>query len=1211
MCATSQGEIQRQENLKGHRKEEGQGMSVVRSIERGILGPFTIAMLMVLCNASPAVALSPWWHLTSSSRPTHIQPGAARDEVQEITVSATEGIFALTAQSGFEIFQWNATHEEVQAGLEGIYGVGNVTVSGGPGDETGSKPYIVTFVGALSDQAVEPISTFAFLECGGATSSACKGEATLTEKVKGVPDGQIVLTVTNLGDASVNGESTPVSIADQLPSGLRAIAISGVSGTLGERTDGPVHCSLASLTCTFTGILPPLEGIEVDIPVVVDGASSGETNEANVSGGGAPNDSVKQPITMGASTPFGVEDYELAPEEEGGTPDTQAGSHMFQLTTTLALNQTSDAIPAGGLTKDLHFKLPPGLIGSATAIPQCSIKEFLTPVLSANECSSQSAVGAVVVTVNLPTGSGDSGLNQFTVPVFNIAPAVGEPARFGFYVVRSPVILDTQVRTGGDYGVTVNVDNVTQMAAFIKNEVTLWGVPGDPRHDGQRGWGCLFDSHNPVHPQPCSPLEEAHPLPLLTMPTSCTGPLQTSVETDSWDQEGDFRSFPSSEPMVALDGCNRLPFNPSISVTPDGQAGSTPTGLTVTEHVPQEVSLDANGLGEANVKDTTVALPAGVALNPAAADGLGACSESQVALSVNAPVSCPEASKVATVEISTPVLPDPIVGEAYLAAQSANPFGSLVALYIVAEDPTAGVLVKVAGEVKPDPVTGQLVSTFKGTPQVPFEDLKLHFFGGSRAPLGTPALCGAYTTTASIAPWSGNDAVDSSSEFEILSGPNGSACADPLPFSPSLTAGSTNIQTGAFTPFTMTMSREDGQQNLRAVQLHMPAGLLGTLSNVKLCDEAKANAGTCGPESLIGETVVSVGLGGDPYSVRGGRVYITEGYAGAPYGLSIVNPAKAGPYDLGQVIVRAKIEVDPITAALTVTTDVSGPYAVPQIIDGIPLQIKHVNVTINRPNFTFNPTNCRPTAITGSLTSSQGAVSSLSVPFQVTNCATLAFKPQFKVSTAGKTSRTNGASLDVKLTYPKAAWGSQANIKGVKVDLPKQLPSRLTTLQKACTDTVFEQNPASCPAGSRVGTASATTPIIPVGLSGPAYFVSHGGAKFPELVIVLSGYGVTVQLHGETFISPAGITSSTFRTIPDVPIGTFELKLPRGTGSALAANGNLCTSKLKMPTTFTAQNGLVVKQATPIAATGCGKHKTKKKAKTGKHHKVRTHGKKR
>ncbi len=368
-----------------------------------------------------------------------------------------------------------------------------------------------------------------------------------------------------------------------------------------------------------------------------------------------------------------------------------------------------------------------------------------------------------------------------------------------------------------------------------------------------------------------------------------------------------------------------------------------------------------------------------------------------------------------------------------------------------------------------------------------------------------------------------------------------------------------------------------------------------------MCGEAEGNAGTCGPESLIGHTTVSVGLGGNPYTVTGGEVFITGPYEGAPYGLSIVNPAKAGPFNLGKVIVRAKIEVNPETAALTITSDSTGSYAIPQILDGIPLQIKHVNVSIDRHDFTFNPTNCSPMSIGGGLTSSQGTVSALNVPFQVTNCAALKFKPIFSVSTSGKTSRAKGASLNVKLTYPKAAFGTQANIGKLKVDLPKQLPSRLTTLQKACPDTTFNANPAACPAASRVGTATATTPVLPVHLEGPAYFVSHGDQKFPELIFALSGEGVTVYVHGETFISPAGITSSTFRTVPDVPIGVFELKLPQGPYSALAANGNLCTSKLVMPTTFVGANGMSIKQSTPITATGCPKRKAKKaKAKHNK-----------
>jgi hypothetical protein len=1031
---------------------------------------------------------------------------------------------------------------------------------------------------------------------------------TLPASLPPTGEGTIEVVASNVGDKPATGEQ--IILKDKLPTGLTVQSISmfvfGAEGDLGS-----VLCSTTGqeVSCHFPAeFIPvnPYETVEVRIHVDNVGMSSGAENEATMAGGKTLPASQKRALSVSSTpTAYGPDQYYMTPENEGGSVDTQAGSHPFQLTTTLLLSQSANTEHPPALAKDLHFNLPPGLIGNPIPFPRCTDLQFSTEKTGPiNLCPPNTAVGVAVVTVDEPSFFGHLSI---PVPLFNLTPAVGEPARFGFDVIHVPVILDTAVRTGGDYGVTVSVKNISELANFIANRVTFWGVPGDPRHDSSRGWTCLAGSRW-VPGAKCVPGGQEKPPPLLTLPTSCTGPLRTTIETDSWSRPGEFTAPLGAPFEPSLDGCNRLPFGASINVAPDGQAASTPTGLTVGVHVPQEEILNPTGLAPADVKDTTVVLPAGVALNPAAADGLLSCSEAQIALEVHAFPTCPEASKVATLEIMTPLLPNALTGAAYLAAQNANPFGSLVALYLVAQDPVSGTLIKVAGEVKPDPVTGQLVSTFKKTPQLPFEDLKLHFFGGSRAPLGTPAFCGAYTTTSSMSPWSGNAAVEPSSTFDITSGPNGSACPDPLPFAPTLTAGSTNIQAGAFSPFTMTMSREDGNQNLKAVQLRMPPGLLGTLASVKLCGAAQANAGTCGPESLIGETIVSVGLGGTPYSVRGGKVYITEGYGGAPYGLSIVNPAKAGPYDLGQVIVRAKIEVDPITAALTVTTDTSGPYAIPQILDGIPLQIKHVNVTINRPSFTFNPTNCSPTAITGSLMSSQGASSALQVPFQVTNCATLAFKPQFKVSTAGKTSRANGASLDVKLAYPKAPWGSQANIKSVKVDLPKQLPSRLTTLQKACPDSTFNQNPASCPAGSRVGTATATTPIIPVSLSGPAYFVSHGGAKFPELVIVLSGYGVTVQLHGETFISPAGITSSTFRTIPDVPIGSFELKLPQGGGSALAANGNLCTATLKMPTTFTAQNGLVIHQSTPIASTGCAKHKKAKKA--GKRHTRSTHGKK-
>jgi hypothetical protein len=1189
---------------------------VVRQIQRSVLGAIVVGVLGLLACATPVFAQSPWWHLSTGSRPTYLHTGDARNEVQRITVSATSGEFIIveplsrvTGELKYVFLKFDATASEVQKGLEGLYGLGNVEVVKGQGNATGSDPYEVIFKGSLADTPVKSMEPL-----GG----SLEGEATVGEVAKGKADGLIVVTAVNLGDANANPETQPVTITDRLPAGLKAVGIEGAAGELlGASTStkqNPIVCSLESLSCTYTGAtsmksLPPYAPIEVRIAVDLTGAKSGEINEANITGGEAASATVKQPIVVnGTPIPFGVDAYEIRPEEEGGGVDTQAGSHPFQLTTTLALNETfnqaGEAKPVA-MTKDLHFKLPPGLIGNPSPFAQCTLPRFLSTskgTTNENDCSAQTVVGVARVNVNV-TGI-VKGVGPFAVPLFNLEPTIGEPARFGFLVGGTPVILDTAVRTGGDYGVTVNVSNITQEVEFLGSEVTFWGVPGDPRHDSARDWGCINFARGLAGT--CTPFEGHHPPPLIALPTSCTGALQTTVETDSWAEQGSFLSSPNTDQMPALDGCNRLPFSPSISVAPDGQAGSTPTGLTVGVHVPQDVSLNATGLSEADVKDTTVALPAGVALNPAAADGLQSCSEEQVALPVDAFAACPEAAKVGTLEIKSPLLPNALVGEAYLAAQNANPFGSLVALYLVAQDPVSGVLVKVAGEVKPDPVTGQLVSVFKNTPQLPFEDLKLHFFGGDRAPLATPGLCGSYTTTASIAPWSGNEPVASNSTFDVVSGPNGSPCSSPLPFSPSLTAGTTSIQAGGFSPFTMTMSRPDGSQNLQAIKLRMPPGLLGTLATVKLCKEEQANAGTCGPESLIGHTTVSVGVGGDPYSVRGGEVFITEGYKGAPYGLSIVNPAKAGPYDLGKVIVRAKIEVDPISAVLTVTTDTTGPYKIPTILDGIPLQIQHVNVTIDRLGFTFNPTNCSPLAITGSLTSDQGATKDLSVPFQITNCAVLAFKPKLTAKTNGKTSRAKGASLSVKLTYPAGPY--DANISKVKVDLPKQLPSRLTTLQKACTAATFEANPAGCPAASIVGHATATTPVMPVPLTGPAYFVSHGGEAFPSLIIVLQGYGATVHLVGTTFIDKAGITSSTFKTVPDVPVGTFELTLPQGKYSALAANGNLCTTKkLAMPTSFVAQNGAVLHTSTPIVPTGCAKKKTHK---TGKHHKGTSHKKK-
>jgi hypothetical protein len=1197
-------------------------------------------------------------------------------------------------------------------------------------------PYALTFTGALADQAVPLVKAYGNFfgvfvlrlpgECGG---GFCEGSAAVTETTKAQPDGQLVLTVSNLGDATVLGAASPVKITDTLPPGLRAVSITGRGGEgankAGDR--GPLACPTNSevqegkpLTCTFEKyeieksnhekeavpqVLPPYEHLELVVGVVVEDealAASGhnqlsvsggegytcqsvghgkgsfssrgcmlEENGAGVEGGGGferaltgpvPSSSLAFPLRFGTPA-FGVEAYELTNENAGGEPDTQAGSHPFQQTTTIFFNQTAEAKPIAP-PKDVHLKWPAGLVGNPTPLPKCTIAQFLT-ILSQdrheNACPADTQVGIAVSTVDEVGAS--TGLLSLPTPLFNLETLKGEPARLGFYVPGAPIFIDPSVRNGEDYGITVNANNITQVEPVLSSQVTVWGVPGEPVHDPERGFGCLGATRGVNQKEEgtpaCQPQGQAHPPSFLAMPTACPvnptthqpEPLQSIFEADSWAEPGNVvkgstnEASVSQQPMPALDGCNKLPFEPSIKVKPDTQSASSPSGLTVDVHVPQEESLNAEGLSVADPRTITVALPEGVAVNPAGGDGLGACTEGQIGFNgfselptepgVNGPVFtpgllepfCPDDAKIATATIRTPLLPHSLEGSVYLATQNANPLNdSLLAMYIVAEDEASGVQVKLAGSVHLS-ATGQLTATFEDSPQAPFEDAELHFFGGERAPLATPAQCGAYTTNASFTPWSAAEnpttheiepgqIKHSSSTFDITSGPNGGPCTYPgqaLPFAPSLTGGTSNINAGGFSPLVTTISRQDGQQNLQQVTLHMPAGLEGLLSNVKLCPESQANEGTCGPESLIGETIVSAGVGSDPVSVKGGRVYLTEKYAGAPFGLSIVNPVKAGPFDLEHdtanspaqtppcdcVVVRAKIEVNPVTAELTITTDKEGPHAIPDLIDGIPVQIKAVNVTVNREHFTFNPTNCNPMSLTGSIASDEGAASPVSVPFQATNCAALKYTPTLAVSTAGKASKVNGSSLHFKIAYPKGAMGSQSWMKEMKFTIPKQLPARLTTIQKACLAAVFETNRGACPAASIIGQVLVHTPVLPVPLEGPLYFVSYGGAAFPDAVAVLHGYGLTIESHGHTFIDgKTGVTSATFETVPDVPFESIEVTVPQGKFSEFGANLpkgslNFCGQKLAMPYLFEAQNGAIINGSAPVGVTGCPKAKTR------------------
>ncbi len=1035
-------------------------------------------------------------------------------------------------------------------------------------------------------------------------------------------EGEIAVGVSNLGDAAVNGAKTPVTITDKLPPGLKATAMVGENlkeGGQGAEVTCPTGTPTPPLTCTFVaGTVFPYEVMKITIKVKVEeppGTVASMPNEVVVEGGGAPRAASTQQLTVsGEKVPFGIRSYELTPSNEDGTPATQAGSQPFELTTSLVMNQT---FQIGGrqpvaLPKDLRFNLPPGLVGNPNAAAQCSEVDFAALVEEANLCPPSSVIGVATVVAFEPSVH----VIIKTVPVFNLVPAQGEPARFGFEVIgKLPIVIDTSVRSGEDYAVVATVKNATQVAGLLSSRVTLWGVPGDPRHNQSRGWECVAGNHFEKQIKKPCPASSAEPeKPFLTLPTSCAAnpaaePVVSSTEADSWAEPGHFLGseyewLSGSGQPLGFEGCGQLPFSPGIDVSPEVHSASTPTGLSVDVRVPQTSTLEAGKLAEADVRDTTVTLPEGVALSPSAANGLEGCSEAQVgfmgfdqASQTNefdtAPVSCPDGSKVGAVKIKTPLLSHELEGSVYLASPAPNgepgrnPFGSLVALYLVADDPVSGVLVKLAGEGQVDEGTLRVSTTFRNAPQVPFEDLSLQLFGGPRASVSTPALCGNYATEAVFTPWSGTGPVSVLSpgeDLSISSGVGGAACPGGVPFSPGFAAGSTNAQAGAFTGFNLELARPDGDQALKGLSMHLPSGVAAMLSSVTLCSEAQANTNTCPPESEVGHATAIAGLGPEPYVQGGGRVFITGPYGGAPFGLVIVTPAVAGPFNLGYVTVRSKLQINPNDASVTITSD-----PLPTQLRGIPLQLKRVLVTVDRPSFEFNPTNCNPTQITGTLTGDQGATFPISQPFQVANCGALPFHPSFSASTKGKNSKANGAGLIVKV----GSTPGQANIGKAQVILPSTLPSRLTTIQKACVDRVFEANPASCPEGSLVGAATVHTPVLRGALTGPAYLVSHGGAAFPDLEFVLQGEGITLILDGQTAIRK-GITSSTFNSVPDAPVSSFETVLPQGPHSALTtnlppkANYSLCATKLTMPTTLTGQNGAVITQLTKIAVEGCG-----------------------
>ncbi len=977
--------------------------------------------------------------------------------------------------------------------------------------------------------------------------------------------------------------------------------------------------------------------------------------------------------------------FEIAPGSFHFVPSSLgAGAHANWVTS------FDFAHEAGGFTyndaRDIVVNLPTGFDASDTAVPTCTQAQLLG---SGGEgvppCPVASQVGQLRIVLNLG-GATKPEQSEEVVPIYNMEVTThGLAAELGYKTAIFTGYLQIVVRPR-DLGLT-STTLVPPTGEVHEVQVTIWGDPAATEHNTERGETCTIREFEKSEPGSheirngktgfgCendleAPSAGIPDKPFLSNPTGCEPHIAT-MAADSWEQPGGV--LPDGSPdlddpnwsqasfeVPAIGECDRPPFEPSIAVAPSTRSAESPTGLEVSELVPQSWE-DPLVLSTANLKNTTVALPEGMTANPGLAEGLGACTPAQYEAETAESLpgeGCPPESKVGSIEIETPLLDEKIQGAVYIATPYNNkpefgdaehPGGSLLALYVVAKDPARGILIKVAGKIEPNPVTGQLVTTFENTPQQPFSRFTLKFRPGATAPLISPPACGAYSTRAEMTPWSEpmEPRVTASEPFQITQGTHEGSCpaGGVPPFKPQVISGTDDNAGSTYSPFYLRILREDGEQEITRFSTTLPPGLTGNLSGIPFCPNASIEAArnatgqeqeehpSCPQASEIGHSLVGAGVG-SVLAQNPGKIYLAGPYNGAPLSIVSITSAKVGPFDLGTVVIRFALNINPVTAQ--VETSGAQSEAIPHIIKGIVVHVREIRVYMDREKFIINPTNCSPLSITDTIDGaganfanpSDQVPVAVNTPFEAADCSSLSFKPDLTVSTSAKTSRADGASLTAKLTVP-GGLGTQANISKVKVELPKQLPSRLTTLQKACTAAQFEANPAGCPPASIIGHAKAITPILPVPLEGPAYFVSHGGEAFPDLEVVLQGYGFTIDLTATTFISKAGVTSTTFKTVPDQPVTSFELTLPEGPYSALTTEGNLCTATntvtvkkkvtvkvhgrektiarkvkktepatLEMPTELVAQNGAEIHQDTPITVTGCPKKAVQ--AKSAKH----------
>ncbi|HEU4700994.1 MAG TPA: hypothetical protein VFS37_00815, partial [Conexibacter sp.] len=939
-------------------------------------------------------------------------------------------------------------------------------------------------------------------------------------------------------------DGTPITVVLTLPPGMTGVSFEDVFAGF----DCGSVTGLSVITCTSNGTASPDQRMRLLVTAAVDpGASGVKTAALDVSGGGLASASTADPVTISpVPPPFGIDAFDGRVGDSAGAAFTQAGGHPASLSTALDFNTATDTSPTPNPfqpiigpnqpiepVKDIIVDLPPGLVGNPSAADECTSGQLANAevVTPRPLCPATSQVGTAEI---LENGSKlGNVLGPF--PIFNMVPPPGVPARFGINVIGTIVVLDASVRTGSDYGLTVTSRNASAGVALVGAHLEFWGVPADPSHDLERSCpGQKAPGDTGGGDPPCR--SGAGLRPFFRLPTSCTAPgvgLTTTVRVASWFHPGDFKaaSFESHVPPgypfnpddpstpwglpIGPNGCDRVPFDPTLNAQPlAGTRAAGPSAFAFDITIPQDDNSDT--VGQSDLRKAVVTLPAGVRVNPSSADGLGACTSAQIALRSDAAPSCPDNSKIGTVTIDTPLLDVPVTGGVYLATPFDNPFNSLVAIYIVAS--AKGVVIKLPGEVSLDARTRQITTTFDNNPQLPFSRLHLEFKSGPRAPMALPNRCGTYTTHAVLTGWNGR-VVEQDSSFSLAENAKGRPC--PPEFSPGFSAGTVSNSAGSSSSFLMRFTRGDEDQELSGLTVELPRGLTGRIARAELCSDAQAGADACPAGSRIGDVTVGAGAGSNPFFIESGKAYLTGPYNGAPFGVAIVVPAVAGPFDLGKVTVRSALFVDKHDATVRIVSD---PF--PTILQGIPLDVRDVRVDVNKPGFFLNPTSCAEKRITGTLTSTEGAKANVSDRFQAAECASLGFKPRMvmRVGGRGHTRAGQTSPFTTRLTMPQR---NQSNVRFVRVTLPRTINARLNTINDACTRAEFESDIRKC-AHAKAGSAVASTPLLRRPLRGSVFFVRNGN-PIPDLFVALRGQ-VDFDLVGRISIVNNTLLRTTFAT---------------------------------------------------------------------------------